>query len=194
MDRYQSLRSHGHGAFHLETAAKLLISLEAIFGIFSKCTLKSLNNQTDFDSAIRRFGQATRWGRKFKILRPAPMFIWQSSIWKSAASSATRTQSQPAHPSASDLQQSSFSCTAHVEADKGGGWPAARRKPDRLTGSFVSLSSSVRLRRSDGFVLATGRALVEICRQIAAGPKACKAHNYTNNRQRQSQNPAEDPL
>jgi hypothetical protein len=40
--------------FHLETAAKLLISLEAIFGIFSKCTLKSLNNQTDFDSGILR--------------------------------------------------------------------------------------------------------------------------------------------
>jgi hypothetical protein len=41
--------------FHLETAAKLLISLEAVFGIFSKCTLKSLDNQTGFDSAIRRF-------------------------------------------------------------------------------------------------------------------------------------------
>jgi hypothetical protein len=39
----------------LETAAKLLISLEAIFGIFSKCTLKSLDNQTDFDSAIPWF-------------------------------------------------------------------------------------------------------------------------------------------
>jgi hypothetical protein len=41
--------------FHLEKVAKLLISLEAIFSIFSKCTLKSLDNQADFDSAIRRF-------------------------------------------------------------------------------------------------------------------------------------------
>jgi hypothetical protein len=50
-----ALLGHGWRAFHLETAAKLLISLEAIFAIVSKCTLKSLDNQTDFDSAIRRF-------------------------------------------------------------------------------------------------------------------------------------------
>jgi len=43
------------GAFCLETAAKLLSSLETILTIFSKHPLKSLNNQTDFDSAIRRF-------------------------------------------------------------------------------------------------------------------------------------------
>jgi len=42
-------------AFCLETAAKLLSSLEAILAIFSKRPLKSLNNQADFDSAIRRF-------------------------------------------------------------------------------------------------------------------------------------------
>jgi hypothetical protein len=42
-------------SFHLETAANLLISLQGIFGVFSKCVLKSLDNQTDFDSAIRRF-------------------------------------------------------------------------------------------------------------------------------------------
>jgi hypothetical protein len=41
--------------FHLETTAKLLISLEGILSLFSKCALKSLNNQADFDSAIRRF-------------------------------------------------------------------------------------------------------------------------------------------
>jgi hypothetical protein len=41
--------------FHLETAGKLLISLEDILSLFSKYSLKSLNNQTDFDSAIRRF-------------------------------------------------------------------------------------------------------------------------------------------
>ncbi|MBT1515411.1 hypothetical protein KIP88_33545 [Bradyrhizobium sp. SRL28] len=43
------------GAFHLETPAELLSSLEAILVIFSKRPLKSLNNQSDFDSAIRRF-------------------------------------------------------------------------------------------------------------------------------------------
>jgi hypothetical protein len=43
------------GASHLETAAKLLSSLKAILAIFSKRALKSLNNQADFDSAIRRF-------------------------------------------------------------------------------------------------------------------------------------------
>jgi hypothetical protein len=41
--------------FHLETAANLLELLERLFSLFSKCALKSLNNQTDFDSAIRRF-------------------------------------------------------------------------------------------------------------------------------------------
>jgi hypothetical protein len=44
-----------NGCFHLETAAKLLISLEGILSIFSKCSLRSLTNQIDFDSAIRRF-------------------------------------------------------------------------------------------------------------------------------------------
>jgi hypothetical protein len=34
--------------------AKLLISLEPVSAMFSKQALKSLNNQTDFDSAIRR--------------------------------------------------------------------------------------------------------------------------------------------
>jgi hypothetical protein len=41
--------------FHLETAAKLLKSLETISANFSKGALKSLTNQADFDSAIRRF-------------------------------------------------------------------------------------------------------------------------------------------
>jgi hypothetical protein len=45
----------GKAAFHLETAAKLLKLLERISPIFSKCALKLLNNQADFDSAIRRF-------------------------------------------------------------------------------------------------------------------------------------------
>lgn len=34
-------------------AGKLLSLLEGISVIFSKCPLNSLNNQTDFDSAIR---------------------------------------------------------------------------------------------------------------------------------------------
>jgi hypothetical protein len=41
------------GRLHLETATKLLISLEGILSLFSKCALKSLNNQADFDSAVR---------------------------------------------------------------------------------------------------------------------------------------------
>jgi hypothetical protein len=40
---------------HLEAVAKLLKWLEPISAIFSKCALKSLENQTDFDSAIPRF-------------------------------------------------------------------------------------------------------------------------------------------
>jgi hypothetical protein len=39
----------------LETIAKLLKMLRCISDSFSKCDLKSLNNQADFDSAIRRF-------------------------------------------------------------------------------------------------------------------------------------------
>ena len=41
--------------FHLETVANLLILLERVSTVFSKCDLKSLKNQADFDSAIRRF-------------------------------------------------------------------------------------------------------------------------------------------
>src|SRR5882724_5693875 len=41
--------------FHLETAANLLELLERLFSLFSKRVLKSLDNQADFDSAIRRF-------------------------------------------------------------------------------------------------------------------------------------------
>ena len=39
----------------MESAPKLLISFEAIFLIFTKRALKSLDNQAGFDSAIRRF-------------------------------------------------------------------------------------------------------------------------------------------
>jgi hypothetical protein len=39
----------------LETTAKLLKTLGGILAVFSKCALKSLYNQADFDSAVRRF-------------------------------------------------------------------------------------------------------------------------------------------
>jgi hypothetical protein len=41
--------------FHLETAVKLLKLLECVLAIFSKCALRVLEKQADFDSAIRRF-------------------------------------------------------------------------------------------------------------------------------------------
>jgi hypothetical protein len=39
----------------LETADKLLKLLERVLTVFSKRALKLLDNQADFDSAIRRF-------------------------------------------------------------------------------------------------------------------------------------------
>jgi hypothetical protein len=47
--------SHYEGRFHLETVRKLLKLLERIFTVSSKCPLKSLDNQADFDSDIQRF-------------------------------------------------------------------------------------------------------------------------------------------
>jgi hypothetical protein len=38
---------------HLETTANLLKLLEGVLAAFSKCALKLLDNQADFDSAIR---------------------------------------------------------------------------------------------------------------------------------------------
>jgi hypothetical protein len=49
---------------YLEMAAKLLELLESVLAVFSKCALKSLNNQADFDSAIRRFDQGGHSLRK----------------------------------------------------------------------------------------------------------------------------------
>jgi hypothetical protein len=40
----------------LETTAKLLKLLGGNSRLFSKCALKSLDDQADFDSAMRRFG------------------------------------------------------------------------------------------------------------------------------------------
>ena len=48
------MRAEG-AALHLEMPAKELILQEANCASFSKWALKSFNNQTDFDSAIRRF-------------------------------------------------------------------------------------------------------------------------------------------
>jgi hypothetical protein len=61
--------------FYLETAAKLLSLLEGISPIFSKFPMKSLNNQTDFDSAIRRFDPSRpshRYYQASSILLPSP--------------------------------------------------------------------------------------------------------------------------
>jgi hypothetical protein len=41
--------------FHFERAGKQLKLLEDVFAVFSKCVLKLLENQADFDSAIPRF-------------------------------------------------------------------------------------------------------------------------------------------
>ena len=47
--------SRAFSTFHLEMGAKQMILLEGILTNFFKCALKSLNNQADLDSAIRRF-------------------------------------------------------------------------------------------------------------------------------------------
>jgi hypothetical protein len=51
----QSVSPISSHEIRLETPAKLLIILVANTAGFSKRLLRSLNNQTDFDSAIRRF-------------------------------------------------------------------------------------------------------------------------------------------
>jgi hypothetical protein len=61
----------------LETAAKLLKLLERVLATFSKCALKSLDNQTDFDSAIRRFESSPNASKKGAAGEPstrAPLF------------------------------------------------------------------------------------------------------------------------
>jgi len=60
---------------HLEMPDKQLIFLEANSAIFSKRSLESLNNQTDFDSAIRRFDPSRpshRYYQASSILLPSP--------------------------------------------------------------------------------------------------------------------------
>jgi hypothetical protein len=52
---FQNCAAPARAIFHLETAAKLLKLLERVLAAFSKCALKSLDNQSDFDSAIPRF-------------------------------------------------------------------------------------------------------------------------------------------
>ena len=68
--------------FHLETIAKLLILLGRNSALFSKCALESLNNQTDFDSAILRFAQARHWCRNPRSCEGLRLFIWKPGIWK----------------------------------------------------------------------------------------------------------------
>jgi hypothetical protein len=52
---------------YLETAANLLRLLKRVLTVSSKYALKLLDNQTDFDSAIRRFDPA-RPSQRFKAL------------------------------------------------------------------------------------------------------------------------------
>ena len=74
--------------FHLETSAKLLISFEGILSVSSKCALKSLDNQTDFDSAIRlliRCGQNEPQDLEFVTYR-APVGAGPWGVWKALQS------------------------------------------------------------------------------------------------------------
>ncbi|MCP3471681.1 hypothetical protein NLM33_15255 [Bradyrhizobium sp. CCGUVB1N3] len=69
--------------FHLETVAKLLILLERLSAIFSKRPSKSLNNQTDFDSAIRRFDPSRP--SQLILLGKSPSSLLHLEIAESAA-------------------------------------------------------------------------------------------------------------
>ena len=74
--------------FYLEMATKPLKLLERVLTYLSKCGLKSLDNQADFDSAIRRFessrpshafpeiGDFVMTGAKARI--PRPLRPWRS--------------------------------------------------------------------------------------------------------------------
>jgi len=78
-------RWEGH---YFEMPAKQLILLEVNSAIFSKRTLKSLNNQAGFDSAILRFAQATRWCSGSKLLRSAPIVRLKRAFGKASGSPA----------------------------------------------------------------------------------------------------------
>jgi len=71
--------------FHLETVAKLLILLKCLSAILSKRALTSLNNQADFDSAIRRFDpsrpsqRSSCWNSLYKQLYSRQIF---GGVWK----------------------------------------------------------------------------------------------------------------
>jgi hypothetical protein len=83
--------------FHLETAANLLRLLERVLTIFSKCALKYMNNQTDFDSAIRRFDPS----------RPSHRYYQASSILLPTPSLSSRALRQ-------DFVNSGFFSASHV--------------------------------------------------------------------------------
>jgi hypothetical protein len=62
--------------FHLETVAKLLKLLERVLADFSKCALKLLDNQADFDSAIPRF-ESWRPSQPVRSLR-CDFQVWEN--------------------------------------------------------------------------------------------------------------------
>ncbi|MFK4485096.1 hypothetical protein ABIA45_000174 [Bradyrhizobium sp. USDA 336] len=83
--------SLGEALPYLETPAKQLISLQANSAIFSKCSLESLNIQTDLDSAILAFAQGRRCCRTPRPTAPLRLFVWKLGIWKGAALPVART-------------------------------------------------------------------------------------------------------
>jgi hypothetical protein len=60
-------------AAHLETPANLLKLLERVLAVLSKCPLKLLDNQADFDSAMRRF-ESSRPSQPVRSLRAISAF------------------------------------------------------------------------------------------------------------------------
>jgi hypothetical protein len=69
------------GRFHLETAAKSLKLPERVLADFSKCALKLLDNQADFDSAIRRF-ESSRPNQESKALNSLlKRFCSRAGFW-----------------------------------------------------------------------------------------------------------------
>jgi hypothetical protein len=78
--------SQGETLHNLEMPAKQLILLEANSTVFSKG--ESLNNQSDFDSAIRRFAQERHCSRKSKACGALRSVIRNAAIGRNVAWSA----------------------------------------------------------------------------------------------------------
>jgi hypothetical protein len=52
--------------FSFGNGRKLLKQLERVFAVFSKCALKLLENQTDFDSAVRKLESSRPQAREHR--------------------------------------------------------------------------------------------------------------------------------